>query len=700
MNEKTEYTVHGSIAVITLQNPPVNALGVKLRTAIFNGLEMAISTDSITAIVVHGSGRCFSGGADIREFGSPPISPNLGELIDLIENCPIPVIAAIRGVCYGGGMELALACHYRVGDSSALIAQPEIKLGLVPGAGATQRLPRVAGVEAALKIILSGNPIDAATAVSMGALDKVFGGDLVESATAFAREIAGDGTAHRVTRKLDVEPPPDGFFDAERNKLERRGRGLIAPWRCIDSVENAVRLPVDEGLKAERKFFEECMASYQSKAQRHVFFAERQVAKIPDIAKDTPVKSIQSVAIVGCGTMGGGIGMNFANAGIRVHFIETSGAGLDRGLGIIRDNYAATVAKGRLSESAMQSRMELLTGGTDFEAAVNADMVIEAAFEKMSLKKEIFQKLDAICPPGAILATNTSTLDIDQIAAITSRPEMVLGTHFFSPANVMRLLEIVRGKKTSKEVVATVMGLAKTIGKVGVLVGVCDGFVGNRMFHAYTRQASFLLEEGALPQDVDRVLYDLGFAMGPFAVLDLAGLDIGWAVRKEQAATRPAGQRYSPIADRICEMGRFGQKTGAGWYQYEAGARAPIPDPEIASLIAGVSGELGIERRELSDQEIHDRCIYSLVNEGARILEEGLALRASDIDIVWINGYGFPLHRGGPMFYADTVGLDKVCESLNHLHEKHGDMFKPSALLERLAAEGKTFQDHDKLAAR
>ena len=469
MNDATNYTVNDSIAVITFQNPPVNALGAKLRAAISSGLEKSISSDGITAVVLRGSGRCFSGGADIREFGSPPVSPTLRDLIDQIEASPKPVIAAIHGVCYGGGMELALSCHYRVGDSSAQIAQPEIKLGLVPGAGATQRLPRVAGVEAALKIILSGNPVDARAAAEMGALDKLFDGDLGESAIEFAKRVAGDGTAHRITRKLDVKPPPEGFFAAERKKMERRGRGLIAPWRCIDSVENAIRLPVDEGLKIERVFFEECLVSDQSKAQRHAFFAERQVAKIPDIAKDTPVVPIESVAIIGCGTMGGGIGMNFANAGIPVHFIETSAAALEKGLGIIRDNYAATVAKGRLSESAMQSRMELLSGGTEFEVSAGVNLVIEAVFEKMALKKEIFRKLDGICAPGTILATNTSTLDVDEIAAVTSRPEMVLGTHFFSPANVMRLLEIVRGDKTSKEVIATAMGLSKTIGNDAVL---------------------------------------------------------------------------------------------------------------------------------------------------------------------------------------------------------------------------------------
>ena len=644
-----------------------------------------------------GEGRCFCAGADIREFGQPPQDPGLREVIAQLEDCPKPVVAAIHGTALGGGLELALGCHYRVGDGSARLGLPEIKLGLLPGAGGTQRLPRVIGVEAALKVILSGEFMSAGKARDNGLLDDlVEGGDLVSAAVAFAETLVAEGKGARKTRDLKIEAPSADFFDKTRASIARRSRGLIAPGHCIQCVENAVTLPFEEGLAQERALFSECLASDQSRGQRHLFFAEREAAKVPDVPADTPVLPIRSAAVIGCGTMGGGIAMNFANAGIPVRVLESSAEALDKGLGIIGKNYAGSVSRGRISQEEMDTRMALIDGVTDYSALAEADIVIEAVFEEMDIKKEVFGKLDAACKDGAILASNTSTLDVDEIAAATKRPEKVIGTHFFSPANVMKLMENVRGAKTDRETIATVMKLAKTINKVGVLVGVCDGFVGNRMLYAYTRQANALIMEGALPHEVDKVIYDFGFPMGPFAMGDLAGLDVGWRIRKRRAKSNATVLETSIIADKVCEMGRFGQKTGAGWFRYEAGSRTPQPDPVIEQLILETAAERGIERRAIGEQEILERCMYPLINEGAKILEEGLATRASDVDVVWIYGYGFPLYRGGPMFWADSIGLQPIYDVMSRLYDKHGDLLKPAASLERLAKAGKGFADFER----
>ena len=692
MTEPVHGERQGGVAVITLDDPPVNALGVALRTGLAAQMAEAAGDPAVQALVLVGRGRCFSGGADIREFGAPPKDPHLRAVIETAENCPKPVVAAIHGVAVGGGLELALGCHYRVGDASARLGQPEVKLGILPGAGGTQRLPRVIGVAPALDMILSGDPISAARAHTLGLLDEVIEGGLVEGAVAFANKVVADNRPLVPTKDRQI-PPDDtqGLFEEARKHIERRARGLIAPGRCIESVENAVTLSFEEGMEKEREFFVECVGSEQSSGQRHAFFAERQANKIPDVPAGTPARSIESAAVVGCGTMGGGIAMNFANAGIPVRVLETSADALDKGLGVIRKTYAGSVSRGRITQGDMDTRMFLIGGTTDYADIAGADIVIEAVFEELDLKKQVFAMLDKVCKAEAILATNTSTLDVDEIAAATARPEKVIGTHFFSPANVMRLMENVRGKKSAPDTISTVMRLSKTIGKVGVLVGVCDGFVGNRMLYAYTRQAGFLLEEGALPQQVDKVIYDFGFPMGPFAMGDLAGLDVGWRIRQHRAKTRDPDERYSPLGDRVCELGRFGQKTGAGWYRYADGGRAPVTDPKIEKLILEVSAELGFTRRNIDDREILERCLYPLINEGAKILEEGIAIRASDIDIIWVYGYGFPVYRGGPMFYADRIGVKAVYEVMQKLHQEHGDMLKPAALLVDLAKTGKGF---------
>lgn len=688
----------GRIMVLSLDNPPVNGLGYDIRAGLMAGMEAAFADDGIDGIVITGSGRMFSGGADITEFNTPKstMEPRLAQVLATIEDGAKPVVAAIHGVSAGGGLELPLACHYRVAAKKTRLGLPEVLLGIIPGAGGTQRMPRLTGVEAALKLIASGDLVPADKAHALGFIDEVTNGDVVDAGVAAAERLVASGEMRRARTLDDKIAPARGkpeIIENFKKSIARRARGYEAPYACIEAVENAVNMEFAEGLAAERAIFMRCVEGVQSKALRHAFFAEREAQKIPDVPKDTAQAEIATAGVIGAGTMGGGIAMNFVNAGIPVTIIETEQDALDRGLGIIEKNYANTVAKGRLSQEAMDQRMGLLTGSTDMADLADADVVIEAVFENMELKKQIFGKLDEICKPGAIMATNTSTLDVDTIAASTSRPEAVMGTHFFSPANVMKLLENVRAAKTSNETIATIMALTKRIGKVGALVGVCDGFVGNRMLHQYSREASFMIEEGALPQDVDRVIYDFGFPMGPFAMGDMAGLDVGWRIRKEREATRPTNQRYSPVSDRICEMGRFGQKTGAGYYLYKDGDRTPHPDPEIDALIIGVSEELGIKRREVSDEEILQRCMYPLINEGAKILEEGLALRASDIDVIWIYGYGFPRFRGGPMFYADTVGVKHVYDTMSRLYDKHGEYLEPAPLLKKLAKQGKGFGD-------
>ncbi len=697
MVERVQYQTEGAVALIALDHPPVNALSTAVREQLDARIEYALRDPRVEAIVLLGHGRCFCGGADIREFDQPlaPGTLILPQVIQRIEDAPKPVIAAIHGVAFGGGCELALGCHYRLGAPSARLALPEVKLGLMPGAGGTQRLPRLIGVERALDMILSGEPVSADEARRLGLLDEVAAGAPPEAALAFARRLIAQHQEPRRTRdreeKLRQTSPE--LLTRVRTEIDKRARGLIAPQLCLESVANALTLGFDEALKRERELFMRCRGSEQSKAQRHLFFAEREAAKIPDIAPDTAALDVRAGAVIGCGTMGSGIAMCFANAGIPVRVVETSQAALDQGLEMIRRNYAAAIARGRLSQAEMDARLGLIAGTLDYVGIADADVVIEAVFEEMALKQEVFRRLDAVCKPETVLATNTSTLDVNEIASATSRPQQVIGTHFFSPAQVMRLLENVRGERTAKTAIATVMRLSKRLGKVGVLVGVCDGFVGNRMYHAYTRQASFLLEEGALPQQIDRFIYDFGFAMGPFATGDLSGLDVGWRIRRRRAKTRPGDERYSPIADRICERGRFGQKTGAGWYRYERGNRAPLPDPEIEQLIIAISAELGIERRPIEDQEILERCIYTLVNEGAKILEEGIALRPGDIDLIWVHGYGFPAWRGGPMFYADRLGPRKIYDALSRLCDVHGELLRPAPLLERLARQGKGFRD-------
>ena len=697
MSDVVTVSNRDGVAVITLQNPPVNGLGFAVRASLQAAVDATANDDGVRALVITGSGRMFCGGADISEFGKtpPPGTPHLPSLLDTLEASDKPVVAAIHGVALGGGFELALGCHVRLAAAGTRVGLPEVTLGILPGAGGTQRLPRLIGVPAALDVIVSGAMVPAVKALALGMIDEIVEGDVVDAAVARAQQLVAGSTPPRRASALDdrlaeARGKPEIFADF-RKKMARRARGFEAPYACVDCIEAAVSQPFAEGLATERATFRRLVASDQSKAQRHAFFAERQVAKIPDVPKDTPTLPINTAAVIGCGTMGGGIAMNFANAGIPVTVFEVSQKAIDNGLAIIAKNYAATVAKGRLSQEKMDTRLGLISTTLDYADLGNADVVIEAVFEEMGLKKQVFGKLDAVCKPDAILASNTSTLDIDEIASATTRPGQVIGTHFFSPANVMKLMENVRGAQSSPQTIATIMKLSKRIGKVGVLVGICDGFVGNRMLYAYRRQADFLLEEGALPRQIDKVIYDFGLPMGPYAMGDLAGLDIGWSIRKGQAATRPTHLRYSTVADRICELGRFGQKTGAGWHRYEPGSRTPIPDAEIEQLIVSISEEQGITRREVTDQEILERCLYPLVNEGAKILEEGLAMRPGDIDIVWMYGYGFPRYRGGPMFWADLVGVKQIYDVMSRLHDEHGDWLEPAPLLRRLAEQGKGF---------
>ena len=690
---------HGDVALLRLANPPVNGLSFAMRAALGARVAEALADDAVAAIVVAGAGRMFCGGADIREFSAPPPpgAASLPAILDEIEASPKPVVAAIHGVAAGGGMEVALACHVRLAAPGTRLGLPEVTLGILPGAGGTQRLPRLIGVEAALDVIVGGKLHPVEQAVALGFADECVAGDLEQTAVARARRLAAGGAplrrASRLEEHLEAARGRPEIFENFRRKMARRARGFDAPYACVDCVEAALAMPYAEALKNERAVFDRLRESDQSAAQRHAFFAEREAAKIPDVPGETPTRPIAAAGVVGCGTMGGGIAMSIAAAGLPVTVLESSQEALDRGMAVVRRNYAATVSKGRLSQAEMDARLARITPTLDDADLGAADVVIEAVFEELPLKKEVFARLDRVCKPEAILATNTSTLDVDAIAAATSRPEQVVGTHFFSPAHVMKLMENVRGARTSPGTVATVMKLAKTLGKVGVLVGVCDGFVGNRMLYAYRRQADFLLEEGALPEQIDRVVHDFGLPMGPYQMADLAGLDVSWRVRKAQAPTRPAHLRYSPIADRLCERGRFGQKTGAGWYRYEEGSRVPLPDPAVHELIAGVSAELGIARRAVRDDEIVPRCFYPLVNEGAKILDEGLALRAGDVDVVWMHGYGFPRYRGGPMFWAGLVGLRTIYDAMSRLYDEHGAWLEPAPLLKRLAEQGRGFGD-------
>jgi len=701
MNDLVQLTKENDIAVITINNPPVNALSPGVPEGISEALDRIAQDDTIKAAVLIGGGRTFIAGADIKEFGKMTSGKSRGAgllpFLLKIEDSKKPVIVAIHGTAFGGGLEVAMACHYRVAVASAQVGQPEVKLGIIPGAAGTQRLPRLAGVAKAVEMCTTGNPVKAAEALQFGIVDRIIEGDLLPGAIAFARQVAtrpAPKTRER-NEKLGTAADNAPVFSAARETVAKKQRGLLAPVAAITAIEAATKLPFAEGCQVEQKLFTDCLFSDQSKALIHVFFSEREVSKIPDVPKETPLIPIKSAAVVGAGTMGGGIAMVLANAGIPVLLKDADQAALDRGLATIQSNYANSVKRGRFTQQDADERFKRITPALSYDDFAKVDLVIEAVFEGMALKKEVFKELDRVCKPGAILASNTSTLNIDEIASATSRPASVIGTHFFSPANVMRLLEIVRGKATSKEVIATCMQLSKALGKIGVLVGNCRGFVGNRMFGPYRREAQFLVEEGASVAAVDKALADFGMAMGPLATGDLAGLDVGWRIRKEYRHLEKPGTRQPLVEDNLCELGRFGQKTGAGWYKYDEQRRA-MPDPAVDELIRKWVTEAKISQREISAAEIVDRCVYALVNEGARILEEGYALRASDIDIIYLNGYGFPAYRGGPMWYADTVGLKQVLARISEFHRQHGEIWQPAPLLVRLAEQGKTFANFGK----
>jgi 3-hydroxyacyl-CoA dehydrogenase len=700
MNELVVQSRARDIGIITINNPPVNALSPGVPEGIIAALASLQKDAAISGIVLIGGGRTFIAGADIKEFekitsGQKQRNAGLTPLLQALEECAKPVVCAIHGTAFGGGLETAMACHYRVAVASAQVGQPEVKLGLIPGAGGTQRLPRLAGVARAAEMCTMGEPVPAPEALQAGILDKIVAGDLLEGAIAFARALAARDEPPRktcdLTEKLNDPKANAQALHEARAMINERARGLFAPPKALDAIEAATRLPFEEGMRKETELFQECLFSEQSRALIHVFFGERVVAKVPGIDKDVPLVPIRQAAVVGAGTMGGGITMAYANAGIPVILKEISQEALDRGLNIIRKNYAATVAKGRLSQQQMDERLARIQPTLSYERFAEADIVVEAVFEEMALKKKTFAELDRAARPDAILVSNTSTLDIDEIASVTPRPQQVIGHHFFSPAHVMRLLEIVRGNASSAAVIATSLALAKRLGKVGVVVGNCRGFVGNRMYGPYQREAQFLLEEGARVEEVDAALVDFGMAMGPLAVGDLSGLDVSWRIRKEYRHLEPAGLRVPLVADRLCEMGRFGQKTGAGWYRYEPGKRAPLTDPDVQKLIETSARAGGIARRAIGREEIVERTLYALINEGAKILEEGFAARAVDIDIIYINGYGFPAYRGGPMWYADTVGVKNIYERIRTFEKQHGDLWKPAALLRQLAEAGRTF---------
>ena len=699
-----EYKVHGDVAVISMNNPPVNGLGFSTRVGLTDGLAKANADAAVKSIVITGAGKAFSGGADIKEFGSPKAlaEPNLLSVILAVENSTKPVVAALHSVAMGGGLELALGCHYRIAAPGCSVALPEVKLGLIPGAGGTQRLPRVLGVETALNMIVNGEPVKSEVLVTLPGqklFDKMAASaeSLPAEALAFAQEMAAkhaDGSAFPLVRNMPCKHPlGDAYFQFARNMVGGMSKNFPAPLKCVDAVESATQKKFDDGMAFERDIFINLMWTPESRALRHIFSAERAASKIPDVPEDTAQRAINSVAVIGAGTMGGGISMNFLNAGIPVKMLEMKQDALDRGIATIRKNYESQVKKGKLKQDKYDQRMALLTTTLEYADLKDADIVIEAVFEEMGVKEAVFKKLDEVMKPGAILASNTSTLDVNAIANFTQRPQDVVGTHFFSPANVMKLLEVVRGGKTAKDVLATVMALGKKIKKTSVVSGVCDGFIGNRMIEQYSRQAGFLLEEGCTPTQVDRAVEKFGFAMGPFRMGDLAGNDIGWAIRKRRNIEKP-GMKYSKTADLLCELGRFGQKTGVGWYDYQVGKRDAIPSELVNKMIDDHRAAQGIKPRKVTDEEIVQRLVYSLVNEAAHILEDGIASKASDIDMVYLTGYGFPIYRGGPMHYADQVGLFNVVQSMNRFAKNpldDGAFWQPAPLLARLAAEGKTF---------
>ena len=703
MSELVSLSKNGDVAVVTVNNPPVNAMSPGVPEGILQHVQSVAADPAIKAIVLIGGGKTFIAGADIKEFGKITSGKRTRDIgltptFLAVENCPKPIVCAIHGTAFGAGLEIAQACHYRVAVPSALVGQPEVKLGLIPGAAGTQRLPRLCGVVHAAEMCAFGNPVPARQAHEWGIIDQLVEGDLLTGAIAFARSVSGKPP--RKTREMSDrlgDPAANAAALAElRKQSAKQWRGMQAPLRAIDAVEAAGKLPFDEGCKKEGEIFLECLFSTESKGMIHVFFGERTVAKIPDLPKDTKPIDVKKAAIVGAGTMGGGITMTYVNAGIPVVLKEGDQPALDRGLETIRRNYGVSVQRGKMTQAQVDEKLAMIRPTLDYNDLKEADIVVEAVFENMELKKKVFGEIDKVARSGAVLASNTSTLNIDEIASATSRPQMVVGNHFFSPANVMKLLEIVRGKKSSQEVLATSMGLAKRLGKVGVLVGNCWGFVGNRMFGPYMREAAFLVEEGAKVQEVDAALYEWGMAMGPLAVGDLAGLDVGYKVRKEAEHHIPKGLRPHLADNRLVEAGRHGQKTGAGWYRYEKGSRTPLPDPEAERIIAEAVKEGSIKQHKIGKEEIIERTIYGLVNEGAAILDEGYALRSVDIDIVYVYGYGFPAFRGGPMFYADTIGLKKVYDRVCQFEKEHGFWWKPSPLLKRLAEAGKTFADFDR----
>ena len=694
------YQVHTDVAVLTLDLPPVNSLGLAMRQALAAGLQRAQDEPQVRAIVLTGAGKAFSGGADITEFGQDAAfaEPNLHTLIAMVEACSKPVVAALHSVCMGGGLELSLACHYRIAAPDCKLGLPEVKLGLLPGAGGTQRLPRALGVEPALNMIVSGEPVAAALLAQVPGQKLITqlaasAASLGEEALTLARSVADVRPLPLVAALRAQHPQGDAYFQFARNMVKGMAKNFPAPAKCVDAVEAATRKKITDGLAAERDLFLQLMFTPESRALRHLFFAERAASKIPDVPADTPLRTIESVAVIGAGTMGGGIAMNFLNAGVPVKLLETKQEALERGVATIRKNYEGQLAKGKLKQDKYEQRMALLSTTLDYADLKDADLIIEAVFEDMGVKQAVFTQLDAVAKPGAILASNTSTLDLNQIAAFTQRPQDVVGLHFFSPANVMKLLEVVRGANTAKDVLATVMAVAKKIRKTAVLSGVCDGFIGNRMIERYSQQAGFLLDEGCTPAQVDKAAEKFGFAMGPFRMSDLAGNDIGWAIRKRRAIERP-DVRYSKTADLLCEQGRFGQKTGAGWYDYQPGKRNAIPNADVVAMIEANRQAQGITPRQISDEEIVQRLVFSLVNEAAHILEEGIATKASDIDVVYIFGYGFPVHRGGPLCYANEVGLFNVVAAMQRFAKNPLDdaaFWQPAPLLQRLVAEGKQF---------
>jgi 3-hydroxyacyl-CoA dehydrogenase len=711
MSELVSMTRDGEVAVITVDNPPVNALSPGVPEGIGKFVQEANADDSVKAIVLRAAGQTFIAGADIREFqkiftgeAKREKGAGLNSTLDILEGSAKPVVVAIHGTAFGGGLEFAMACHYRIAAADAQVGQPEVKLGIIPGAGGTQRLPRLAGVMKAVEMCAQGDPVKAPEALKLGILDELAEGDLREAAVAAARRLAAEGKPPRRTRdltdKLGDEKQNAMVFQMARQMAQQKAKGMLAPLKAIDAVEAATKLPFDEGVQKEQDLFIECIQSPQARAMVHLFFGQREVAKVPGLAKDTPVKEIKKAGVVGSGLMGGGIAMVYANAGIPVVLKDVKQEFLDKGMATIRGNWEGRVKKGKMTQEKLDKLMASITPTLDYSDFKDVDIVVEAVFEEMDLKKQIFADLDKSTKPDAILASNTSTLDIDEIASATSRPQQVIGHHFFSPANVMQLLEIVRGSKTSDEVIATSMQLAKKLRKVGVLVGNCPGFVGNRMIGPYAREAQFLAEEGAAPQQIDKALTDFGMAMGALAMSDLAGIDTSWRVKEANKKFVPAGQRVPRVIDKLYAAGRLGQKSGSGWYKYEAGNRKPVPDPEVDKMIEEAAKEGGIERRQIDDAEIVERTIYALINEGARILDEGMAMRSVDIDIIYIFGYGFPPFRGGPMKYADEVGLKKVYERISDFHKRFGDMWKPADLLKRLADEGKSFAQFDRDKAK